>query len=78
MTLLDQTSLSKRTKTNQKSHEMLLREREMKRFLCIVTRPHERELKVEKMMRERRRHESEVERPTRERMFIMLRKLRTS
>ena len=72
MVLLDQTSLSKRTKLYQSNQEMLLRIKERKRFLCMVTLPHERDLKALNTKREITKQNRERERPVSDMMFILV------
>ena len=75
MMLLDQTSLSKRTKLYQSNQETLLRIKERKRFLCMVTLPHERDLKALNTKREMTRQRKR-ERPVSDMMFILVWNLR--
>ena len=57
---------------------MLLRSREMQRFLCMVTRPHARVWKEEKITRERSKHTRDDERPTIERVLMWFLNVRSS
>ena len=57
---------------------MLLRIKERKRFLCMVTLPHERDLKALNTKREVTKQNRERERPVSDMMFILLWNLRPS
>ena len=51
---------------------MLLRIKERKRFLCMVTLPHERDLKAMNIKREITKQNRERERPVSDMMFILV------
>jgi hypothetical protein len=55
----------------------LLRTKERIRFLCMVTRPHDKDWNDEKMKRERIKHIRDEHRPTIERVLIAFLKTRS-
>ena len=75
---IDRTFVLNNTSLYQRSQEMLLKMREIKRFICMVTRPQWRELEIRKMKREMVRKTREMIRPASIKMFMEFRNLWSS